>query len=102
MAFSEVTSIILKNKKPNPSLIPCSLHRFDALKISHLSIYLSIHLLIHFIRICECIWYHTLCVVDKVFRIKLNSSEKNFAVYIGTIFDLSIVEILFMSINLYM
>lgn len=38
----------------------------------------------------------------KVFRTKLNSSEKNFAVYIGTIFDLSIVEILFMSINLYM
>lgn len=86
----------IEEKKPNSSLTSCCLPRFGALKIFHP----SIHLFIYFLGIYECIRHHILCVVDKVFRIKFNSSEMNFTLYNGTIFDLSIVEVLFMSINL--
>lgn len=101
MTFPKVTASLL-NKKQNPSLIPCPPPGVGTLKRFHPSIYPSIHLLIHFLRIYECIGYHISCVVDKVFRINFNSSEMNFTIDTRTIFDLSTVEILFMSTNLCM
>ena len=68
MAFPKVTSITLKNKKPNLSPIPCSLPRCDAFKIFHPSIYPSIHLLIYSIGVYECIRHQTLCMVGKSFQ----------------------------------